>query len=176
MHCRKILAVADTYIAYSVTQKRNLLRLIDSTTGEKCILRGHEGSIADLTVSNVDQGFFASVDNMENSSLSHTFIWKRGTKNIDFSKLVELPLRGVMILSHPIQENIWCVCNGKQFVLFSINLLPTNDNITYSSFSMNYDAGNSQITSMLVSFYVCLLLFLVVFLPFLFFVCFSHVS
>jgi hypothetical protein len=153
MNCRKILAVADTYIAYSVTQKRNLLRLIDSTTGEKCILRGHEGSITDLAVSNVDQGFFASIDNLDNPSLSHTFIWKRGSKNIDFSKLVELPLKGIMILSHPIQENIWCICNGKQFIVFSISLLPTNDNITYSSFSMNADVGNSQITSRFFVFF-----------------------
>jgi hypothetical protein len=145
-HCRNILAVADTYICYSVTLKRNLLRLIDATTGEKAILRGHEAPIADLKVALADQSYFCSVDNGETNG-NHTFIWKRGSKNIDFTQLACLPLKATMVVPHPTQANLWCICDGKKLAIFAVNKLPASPSLaTYSSFSMNHEVENEQIT------------------------------
>lgn len=54
LDCRSILAVGKSHICYSVTQKKNLLRLIDTSTGEKVILRGHESAVLDLRFSPAD--------------------------------------------------------------------------------------------------------------------------
>lgn len=146
-NCRNILAVADTYICYSVTLKRNLLRLIDAATGEKAILRGHEGAIADLKVSPIDQGIFCSVDNADSNG-NHTFVWKRESKHIDFKLAVSLHLKATLVVPHPTQSHVWCVSDGRHLAIFSINKLPpTTASSTYSSFSMNYKAENEQITS-----------------------------
>ena len=40
-NCKNLLTVNDSYICYSVTSKKNLLRLINTVNGEKIILRGN---------------------------------------------------------------------------------------------------------------------------------------
>ena len=158
-NCRNILAVANTYICYSVTSKRNLLRLIDSLTGEKGILRAHEANIADIQVSPVDHSYFGSVDSVESTSFSHTFIWKRGAKNIDFTQAASLPMKANLIRAHPEQATVWAVCDGKQFSVFNIDKIPSNP--SYSSFSMNYNADDDSITGTFRSLHdLRLLLFL----------------
>ena len=69
---RNLLATCDSFICYSVTAKKNLIRVIHTVTGEKNILRAHEFPIVDLKFS--DNGkFLCSVDNGPGSnSLSNS--------------------------------------------------------------------------------------------------------
>eukprot|EP01032_Pedospumella_encystans_P018582 gene18582-21147_t len=72
LECRNILAVSETHICYSVTQKKNLLRIIDTQVGEKVILRGHENAVLDLRFAIAESGLLCSVDNGEVSGKAHT--------------------------------------------------------------------------------------------------------
>ena len=123
--CRNILAASPSYICYSVTQRKNLLRVIDTQQGEKVILRGHEHSVLDLRFATSDPSCLCSVDcgggAAENyndaTGKPHTIVWKR--QNGDWEKVTELPLRATMVRPHPTQSNIWAIANKGKVGIFS---------------------------------------------------------
>jgi len=107
LDCRSILAVGKSHICYSVTQKKNLLRLIDTCSGEKVILRGHESAVLDLRFSPADSRCLCSVDAGSNDgaaagyassssshvdSKPHTIVWEKQELG-DWKMIVELPLK-----------------------------------------------------------------------------------
>jgi hypothetical protein len=109
LDCRSILAVGKSHICYSVTQKKNLLRLIDTSSGEKVILRGHESAVLDLRFSpadsnsrclcSVDAGSndgpaagYASSSSSHVDSKPHTIVWEKQELG-DWKMIVELPLK-----------------------------------------------------------------------------------
>lgn len=155
-NCRNILSVSDYYICYSVTQKRNLLRLIDTITGAKVILRGHESSICDLKISPNDYGTFCSVDNGDGNQASHVIVWKRGNaeKSLDFASEVELKVNATMVVPHPTQSNIWAISDKKHVAVFSTTFIQQK-NLTITSYDQCslhiHLASDEQLTNMVFS-------------------------
>jgi hypothetical protein len=151
-YCRNILAVSNNIICYSVTQKRNLMRLIDTQSGEKGILRGHEAGITDLSISPKDENLLCSVDYSDGSSSdpkngSHFFVWQKAygsEKNIDFNMLAKSSISGYILAAHPLQSNIWAVSNGEKLAVVSTGKLAG----AYESYSMHVVMeGGERITS-----------------------------
>ena len=101
-NCRSILAAGESHICYSVTQKKNLLRLIDTVTGEKALLRGHESAVLDLRFSPADNRCLCSVDaeSIESAAVPyaspdskpHTIVWEKQEQG-DWKTTAELPLK-----------------------------------------------------------------------------------
>lgn len=117
--CRNILAVSETHICYSVTQKKNLLRIIDTQVGEKVILRGHEHAVLDLRFAVTDSCLLCSVDNGENSGKAHTIVWKKNEQQGDWKVHAELPLRAVLVRPHPVRADLWLVAGPNTLGIFS---------------------------------------------------------
>jgi len=124
MDCRNVLAVSETHICYSVTQKKNLLRIIDTQLGEKVILRGHEHSVHDLRFAASDSAMLCSVDSGEGASKAHTIVWKKQEQG-DWKIHAELGLRASMVRPHPVQADLWLVAGGRSLGIFSARASPT---------------------------------------------------
>lgn len=124
--CRNILAVSDSYICYSVTQKKNLLRVIDTQLGEKVILRGHEYFVCDLSFSVANAKLMCSVDNgagndsaNEVAGKPHTIVWSKSEQEGDWKVFAELPLRAALVRPHPQQAHTWLIARGSRLGVFS---------------------------------------------------------
>jgi len=119
-HCRNILAVSDKYICYSVTSKRNLLRVIDTITGEKTLLRGHESSIVDVKISPMDSNIFCSIDKGTNTTAPHTIVWKKTSdKALDFLMSYKLSIEATIVQPHPLSSHVWTISNNHMIGIFS---------------------------------------------------------
>jgi hypothetical protein len=120
LHCRNIVAVSDTYICYSVTQKKNLLRVIDTQSGDKVILRGHDDSVLDLRFAVSDATSLCTVDAggsndrcVDASGKPHTFVWRKqsGPQNV-WDVAVSLPLLATLVRPHPSRAQRWLVAHA----------------------------------------------------------------
>lgn len=109
--CKNLLAVSESYICYSVTQKKNLLRVIDTRTGEKVILRSHESAVLDLKFSPSDSSLVCSIDNGENPSCPHLIIWQRDVSSPEFcfKMALQMNLSGTMVDASPTRTNMWLI-------------------------------------------------------------------
>lgn len=101
-YCRNILAISESYICYSVTQRKNLLRIINTVIGEKVILRGHDSAVLDLKFSPVDSNALCSVDDGDDVTKSHTMVWEKQEQG-DWKITYELPLQANIVRAHPCQ-------------------------------------------------------------------------
>lgn len=115
--CRNVLAVSETHICYSVTQKKNLLRIIDTQLGEKVILRGHEHSVLDLRFAATDSALLCSVDSGDGPK-AHTIVWKKAEQG-DWKVHAELPLRATTVRPHPVSADLWLVAGKDALGIFS---------------------------------------------------------
>lgn len=117
--CRSVLAVSDAYICYAVTQKRNLLRVIDSQTGEKSLLRGHQHCVTDLSFSPVDVHCICSVDAADGAppigadagaggAADHVFFWRKAAEG-EWERRASLPLQAHRTVPHPARSNWWAL-------------------------------------------------------------------
>lgn len=119
--CRNILAVSESYICYSVTQKKNLLRVIDTQLGDKVILRGHEHAVLDLKFAAVDAGLLCSVDSGGSDEVSgkpHVIVWKKH-EQAEWKVFAELPVRASLVRPHPTQAHVWAVAHEGKVAVFS---------------------------------------------------------
>ena len=126
--CRNILAVSDNYICYSVTQKKNLLRIIDTQLGDKVILRGHEHFVVDLAFAIGHPGLLCSVDNGGSASsangkddsgnLPHVIVWTKRDEG-DWRIFAELPLRATLVKPHPCTAHQWLIAQSNRLGVFS---------------------------------------------------------
>lgn len=123
LDCRNVLAVSETHICYSVTQKKNLLRVIDTQLGEKVILRGHEHSVHDLRFAATDSAVLCSVDSGEGSK-AHTIVWKKQEQG-DWKIHAELSLRATTVRPHPVQADLWLVACPSSLGIFSARANPS---------------------------------------------------
>jgi hypothetical protein len=131
---RRLLAVSDAYLCYSVTSKKNLLRLIHTSTGDKVILRGHDAAIIDIKFSPVDGGVLASIDMGELVTSPHIFFWRKSeSSNIDFEVVNQLHICASFIEPHPCLPNLWLLGDGSNFGVFST--VPQNNSPPPCSYS-----------------------------------------
>lgn len=135
LQCRNILAVSETHICYSVTQKKNLLRIIDTQVGEKVILRGHENAVLDLRFALADSGLLCSVDNGEVSGKAHTIVWKKQEQQGDWKVIAELPLAAVLVRPHPVKADLWLIASSTAVGIFSAAA-----NASLATAAQNYQA------------------------------------
>lgn len=137
--CRNILAVSESYICYSVTQKKNLLRVIDTQLGEKVILRGHEHAVLDLKFAAVDAGLLCSVDaggSEEVSGKPHIIVWKKHEQG-EWKVFAELPVRASMVRPHPLQAHVWLVAHEGRLAVFSSQRSAAAPVSSYEALSMH---------------------------------------
>ncbi len=116
---RNILAVTRQYICYSV--RKNLLRVIQTATSEKALLRGHSGFILDLKFSVVgNDTYLCSVDDTDtdigsgSGSGCHIFVWSLEDfssldKESSRSLLLTLPYHASITQPHPLNSDLWCI-------------------------------------------------------------------
>jgi len=135
LECRNILAVSETHICYSVTQKKNLLRIIDTQVGEKVILRGHENAVLDLRFAIAESGLLCSVDNGDVSGKAHTIVWKKNEQQGDWKVHAELPLSAILVRPHPVRADLWLVAGPTALGIFS-----ATSNASLSSAAQSYQA------------------------------------
>lgn len=126
---RNILVVGDSFVCYSVTAKRTSIRAIDTTTGEKSLLKGHESFILDLKLSVSDNHTFCSVDHGSDPNKPHIFVWERsGSQSIEFQMTFQSKLRAKMVQSYPIGDS-WGISDGHNIaVLTKDHVKATNYN------------------------------------------------
>jgi hypothetical protein len=119
--CRNLLVFGESYICYSVTQKRTSIRAIDSVSGEKVLLKAHESCILDIKVSITEPDSFCSCDNGDASNKPHIVIWKRSPqKPLEITQLIHYSIPAKIIQPHPMR-NVWAISNGRAIGLLSMN-------------------------------------------------------
>ena len=118
---RNLLAVSESYICYAVTTKRNLLRLINTITGDKIILRGHEAAVIDLKFSPTDNNMLCSIDRGDSGDSPHVFFWQKeeGNEALNFQSIAKLGLQATFLLPHPSQSHIWLLADARHVGLYS---------------------------------------------------------
>jgi hypothetical protein len=143
--CRNILAVSESNICYSVTQKKNLLRIIDTEHGDKVILRGHEHFVVDLAFAVADPTLLCSVDNGEdaNAGKPHIIVWKKGDQ-ADWKVFTELPLRATLVRPHPQQAHLWLVAREGCLGVFSSQRSPSQPAATYEGLQLHAKLGGGE--------------------------------
>ncbi len=112
---RNLVAVNENLICYSV--KRNLIRVIHTTTTEKSLLRGHSGPIADLCFSiaphsaSKSTAFLCSGDASTDSS-DHMFVWQLDTSTggaLNSIIVAQFSIQASVIAAHPLSAHVWGV-------------------------------------------------------------------
>lgn len=146
VNCRNLLLTSDSYVCYSVTQKKNLLRVIDTITGEKTILRGHEGAILDLHLSPVDHNSFCSVDNTSSGAGPHSIIWKKAAEGFAFNPVASFALRASCVVAHPLLPYIWCAAEKSELAVFSSNKGSSNQTASMDQVGLHYKFDTGVIT------------------------------
>ena len=110
--CRNVLAVSESFICYSV--RKNLLRVIDTVSSEKALLRGHDHPILDIKFSAVDSSILCSVDDTPGDDASvegsKTIIWNLSNSSGLTSRiLAQFPLGANIVQAHPEFSQVWAV-------------------------------------------------------------------
>jgi hypothetical protein len=144
-NCRNLLLTSDTYVCYSVTQKRNLLRAICTITGEKTILRGHEGPILDMHLSPIDHTIFCSVDNHSSTS-AHIIVWKKNPDIFSFTKISQCYIPASIVQAHPGDVNTWCVAEGGTLGIMYSNASDNQERSNYNQLPIVFTYLNGLIT------------------------------
>lgn len=145
--CKSLLAVSESCICYSVTQKKNLLRLMDTISGDKEILRGHDGAITDLKFS-VDGSVLCSTDNGSAAGKPHTIVWKKNDNGISFQIATQTMLKGAMLAAHPTQSTVWAISDRTSVGVFSSTRVNLNIPARYAELSMSVTFDNETVTGM----------------------------
>lgn len=144
--CRNILAVSESNICYSVTQKKNLLRIIDTERGDKVILRGHEHFVVDLCFAVADSTLLCSVDNGDDGSAGkpHIIVWKKGEQG-DWKVFAELPLRATIVRPHPQQGHLWLIARGGSLGVFSSQRSSAQPAGSYEGLPLHAELGSGEL-------------------------------
>lgn len=116
---RNILVVGNSFICYSVTAKRTSIRAIDTVSGEKALLKGHETSILDLKLSLTDNQSFCTVDHGSDLSKNHVFVWKRSaSKTLEFESVYQSKIPAKIVQPNP--TGGWGISDEKNIGLLNI--------------------------------------------------------
>jgi hypothetical protein len=114
---RNTIAVNDIYISYVV--KGNLIRVIQSVSGDKTLLKGHKGHITDIQFANSGGDTLCSVD--MNGGEDNIIVWKLllVENTLSFDVVIKLSVPACMVRPHPTQRGVWAVSDGIEFAIFS---------------------------------------------------------
>jgi WD40 repeat protein len=112
--CRNLVAVAESSICYVTTAKRNVLRVIDTTSGQSKILKGHESCISDLKFSCADRYILCSTDDT-----SKTHIWNLSRPENPLFRCY--PFTASIIQSHPGNSNTWALAKFNEIYLVEVD-------------------------------------------------------
>ena len=120
---RGIVAMSSEYLCYSVTQKRNPLRVIDAHSGEKALLRGHNGAVLDMCFSPLDPALLCTVQGCSANSAAaeeeRVFVWQRLAEEADWKAVKQLTVPAKLVRAHPSQPHLWAIADDCHAALFS---------------------------------------------------------
>jgi WD40 repeat protein len=132
---RNTIATNAKYICYAV--KGNLMRVINATTGDKLLLRGHSHPISDMKFSSSDENILCSLEDQEGGG--NIFIWKL-FKEEEFvsTTLCQLPFNASFVHGHPLAATLWAVAHRSSLCLFSTLHPPqTNSRLALNDFAVH---------------------------------------
>jgi WD40 repeat protein len=103
---RQFIQVSEIYICYIV--RGNILRIIDSRSGSKSILKGHTSSITDVTFSSLDASLLYSCDIGTDTSISHIYVWQLldTSSEVEFNTVATYKFPATIIKTHPVMKNV----------------------------------------------------------------------
>ena len=109
--CRNLLGVSESYICYSV--KKTLLRIINTVSTARALLRGHGSYVLDLKFSRVAKSTnVCSVDEGDGEG-SHTFIWQiNDGAELTSVTVGQFSLRSSIVQPHPTLVNVWAIATN----------------------------------------------------------------
>jgi len=122
---RNLLAVCESYIAYSV--KKNLIRVIHTVSAQKTLLRDHEYPVLDLKFSPVDRNLVCSVDDAPegaDASLARIIMWQLqdGDADLKSERVCMFGFGAAMVQPHPHLASVWAVAKGDRLGIVSFAL------------------------------------------------------
>ena len=137
---RNTVCVSPSYICYCV--KAGLIRAIHSATGEKTLIRGHDGHVMDLKFSLANSSMLCTTDS-GNGDVDHLYVWKLSMeKTLGFEKVFSMKLPATHVLGHPLNEKVWSASLGSELCIFSIQG-PTFAQYTSFPMHLNFRANIS---------------------------------
>lgn len=111
---RNLLAVSESYICYSI--RKQLLRIINTVSTEKSLLRGHASQILDLKFSSATgRSTICSVDEGDGEA-SHTFIWEMNDEKVgelSYVVLGQFPIGASIVQPHPNLSGFWAIASNQ---------------------------------------------------------------
>lgn len=115
--CRNGVAVSDRYICYIV--KGTLLRVIDTVTADKTLLKGHKSFITDVVFSGVSGDSLCSVDMGRNGD--GVFFWRlsRDGDALTSQLAGKFGVFACMARPHPVRPGVWAISDGAQLAVVS---------------------------------------------------------
>ena len=142
---RNMLTVSPSYTAYVV--KKNLIRIIHTITTEKCLLRGHMSSIADMKFARNNSNRLCSVDSGINDDVSHIFVWEvvsdTGDNELQYSLECEFGLPAQLVCPHPSNHYVWAIAHKNCMGVFTTRYGDRKIK-SYSELSINFCAGDDS--------------------------------
>jgi hypothetical protein len=129
-NCKNLLAISHSYVCYS---RKTLLRIINTVTSAKSVLRGHNSNITDLKFSlcgdmnllcSVEEGALDSNKVPIDDDNSHIFIWRLSSEDLEQQQQSSEPpelrcevlcrsrLRASLVAAHPLNPLLWCVASS----------------------------------------------------------------
>jgi WD40 repeat protein len=129
------VSLRELFIAYAVSANRSI-RLINSTSGEKSVLRGHESGIVDIKFSPADDTVVCSVDNAAGEG-NHIHVWRLDPNNLTATSAAPvktLALPASIVQGHPTTASVWAVAYQNSIGLISVEG-PSASPSTVSSYS-----------------------------------------
>ena len=136
--CRNLLAVCETYICYSV--KKNLLRVIQTVSTQKTLLRGHEYPVVDIKFSPVDRNLVCSIDDVPeggDASKARINIWqlKDSANELTHEAMATFAFGATIVQPHPLLASVFAVAKGARLGIISVAMGAGNvGETTYTSF------------------------------------------
>lgn len=115
--CRNGVAVSDRYICYIV--KGTMLRVIDTVTADKTLLKGHKSFITDIVFSGVDGDALCSVDMGKDGD--GVFFWRLSSSEGALSSQLtgRFAVSACMARPHPVLVDVWVISDGVQLAVLS---------------------------------------------------------
>ena len=125
--CRNALGSNDRFICYAV--RKSLLRVIETTRGEKTLVRGHNHDVLDIDFSRTNNMVLCSVDGgaPETAEEPRVIISRleggeEESPELSHSKLAEFEIPGYIVKSHPTCAGCFGVANIAEFGIAACDL------------------------------------------------------
>ncbi len=117
--------------------KGNLLRVIETATAEKALLKGHKNAVADVCFSIPSPDLLCSVDSSGDGD--GVFVWRLTSEEgtLGSQIVARFGISGCLVQPHPTNSSIWCVSDGRQLALIDADRPPAFVG-AYSDFHLHH--------------------------------------